>query len=171
MTLACSRLGATCVAALVALAMACTHQVKMQFFEVTPVRLVPALAGKTRADMEGTSCNRICSSKHDHDRVDSCVIATYAVEAGLLCTVRHARDGQRETDHPIAIPEHLDRASLPARGAVPIEFCKAAGCETAFDIGSTTDVITACELYGEHPDEVDPQLVCLFKLERSATTM
>jgi hypothetical protein len=145
---------------------ACNRTFTNQFFEVTPARSVPALAGKNRAAMHGTACSRVCATDRKYDEIDYCAIATFPVRRRLRCTVSHTRAGQRvELDHSIVVPATMDTATLPPDGPIPLGICKAAGCESQLDSGSTTDAITNCAMHPYGPDEIEPYLVCSFHLE------
>lgn len=150
----------------------CGHTVTEDFLDVRPVREVPALANKQRSAMNGTRCKEICASKRDWDSINYCVIATIDANPHFQCRVR--RSGGTAPGYAfdvlVDIPPSVGLATLPAKGAVPIELCEAAGCRSKLS-AEDVPVIDACSVYPYRPDETEQFVVCSFHDERPATTM
>jgi hypothetical protein len=148
------------------------HTVIEDFLDVRPVREVPALAGKQLAAIDGTRCKEICASKRDWDSINYCVIATIAANPHLQCRVR--RSGGTAPGYAfdvlVDVPPSVDLATLPAKGAVPIELCEAAGCRSKMS-ADDVPIIDACSVYPYRPDKTEPFVVCSFHDERPARTM
>ena len=100
------------------------------------------------------------------------MIATIDANPHFQCRVR--RSGGTAPGYAfdvlVDVPPSVDLATLPARGAVPIELCEAAGCRGKMP-AEDVPVIDACSVYPYRPDETEQLLVCSFHDERPATTM
>jgi len=141
----------------------CSHTVVAEFTVVTPAAHVRALAGKSTAQMHGTGCKSMCTTRRDYKEINYCVIATLDMNPHLACRVR--RSGGSAPGYALDVLVDVPTGvSIPTSGPVPKELCEQSGCKGKLS-AADVPVIDECSVYTYHPDETEPFLVCSFRAE------